>query len=122
MPRRKENVGDFKNGGREWQPKGKPEPVRSHDFQDKELGKVVPYGIYDAGRNEGWVSVGIDHDTGEFAVSSIHHWWTRMGKPAYPQAGELLITADAGGSNGYRTKPWKRELQKLQFSAALSVG
>lgn len=111
--KKKELIGDFKNGGREWQPQGKPEPVRTHDFKDKELGKGIPYGILDTARNEGWVSVGVDHDTAEFAVSSIRNWWTRMGKTVYPQARELLITADAGGSNSYRTKLWKRELQKL---------
>ena len=97
--KRKELVGDFKNGGHEWHRKGKPEPVRTHDFEDKEKGKATPRGVYDIGRNQGWVSVGIDHDTAEFAVDSIRHWWKRMGQPAYPEAKELLITADAGGSN-----------------------
>jgi hypothetical protein len=119
--KKKEKVGDFKNGGREWQPVGKPEPVRSHDFEDKELGKSIPYGIYDQGRNEGWVSVGVDHDTAEFAVAAIRNWWTRMGKRVYPQARELLITADAGGSNGYRVRLWKRELQKLADEMGLTL-
>jgi len=119
--KKKELVGDFKNGGREWQPKGQPEPVRSHDFEDKELGKFIPYGIYDQSRNEGWVNVGTAHDTGEFAVSSIRQGWLRMGKAAYPQAQQLLITADAGGSNGYRIRLWKRELQKLADETGLAL-
>ena len=113
--KKKELVGDFKNGGREWQPKGQPEELRGHDFQDKELGKAIPYGIHDIGGNQGWVSVGIDHDTGQFAVQSIGSWWTQMGQRSYPEATELLITADAGGGNGYRTRLWKRELQRLQM-------
>jgi len=113
--KKKELVGDFKNGGREWQPRGQPEEVRGHDFQDKELGKAIPYGIHDIGGNQGWVSVGIDHDTGQFAVQSIGSWWTQMGQRSYPEATELLITADAGGGNGYRTRLWKRELQRLQM-------
>jgi hypothetical protein len=119
--KKKELIGDFKNGGREWQPQGKPERVRTHDFEDKELGKGIPYGVLDLGRNEGWVSVGVDHDTAEFAVSSIRNWWTRMGRAAYPQAQELLITADAGGSNSYRAKLWKRELQKLADETGLTL-
>jgi len=119
--KKKELVGDFKNGGQEWQPKGKPEEVRVHDFKDKELGKAAPYGIYDVAKNEGWVSVGIDHDTSEFAVNSIRQWWTHMGKSAYPEAKELLITADAGGSNGYRVRLWKRELQKLADEIGLEI-
>ena len=119
--KKKEKVGDFKNGGQEWQPQGNPELVRSHDFEDKVLGKSIPYGVYDTGRNEGWVSVGVDHDTAEFAVSSIRNWWTRMGKNVYPQAWELLITADAGGSNSYRTRLWKRELQKLADETGLTL-
>lgn len=119
--KKKELVGDFKNGGREWQPKGEPEAVRTHDFEDKKLGKAIPHGIYDPGRNEGWVSVGIDHDTGEFAVASIRQWWNRMGCAAYPEATELLITADAGGSNSYRAKLWKRELQKLADETGLGI-
>ncbi len=119
--KKKELIGDFKNGGREWQPQGKPERVRTHDFKDKELGHGIPYGVYDTSRNEGWVSVGVDHNTAEFAVSSIRNWWTRMGKTVYPQARELLITADAGGSNGYRLKLWKRELQKLADETGLRL-
>src|SRR5438552_535252 len=119
--KKKELIGDFKNGGREWQPQGKPEAVRTHDFEDKELGKGIPYGVYDTSRNEGWVSVGVDHDTAEFAVSSIRNWWTHMGKTVYPDARELLITADAGGSNGYRPKLWKRELQKLADETGLTL-
>jgi hypothetical protein len=119
--KKKELVGDFKNGGREWQPKGNPDLVRTHDFEDKTLGKGIPYGVYDTSRNEGWVSVGVDHDTAEFAVSSIRNWWMRMGKTVYPNAQELLITADAGGSNGYRPRLWKRELQKLADETGLTL-
>jgi hypothetical protein len=119
--KKKEKVGNFKNVGREWQPEGNPELALSHDFEDKQLGKFTPYGAYDQGRNEGWVSVGVDHDTAEFAVASIRNWWTRMGKSVYPQARELLITADAGGSNGYRTRLWKRELQKLADETGLTL-
>jgi len=119
--KKKELIGDFRNGGREWHPQGKPEPVRTHDFEDKELGKGIPYGVLDLGRNQGWVSVGVDHDTAEFAVSSIRNWWLRMGKSLYPQARELLITADAGGSNSYRARLWKRELQKFADETGLTV-
>lgn len=119
--KKKEQLGDFKNGGQEWQPKGKPETVRTHDFMDKEKGKVTPYGIYDIAHNEGWVSVGIDHDTAEFAVDSIHEWWKRMGRPAYPGATELLITADSGGSNNFRTKLWKCQLQKFADESGLTI-
>ena len=119
--KKKELVGDFKNGGREWRPKGQPEEVRGHDFEDKELGKAIPYGVYDIGRNQGWVSVGIDHDTAQFAVQSIHSWWIQMGQHAYPDAVKLLITADAGGSNGYRTRLWKRELQRLADQTGLTI-
>jgi hypothetical protein len=119
--KKKELVGDFKNGGREWQPKGQPEEVRGHDFEDKELGKAIPYGVYDIGGNRGWVSVGIDHDTAQFAVQSIGSWWKQMGQRTYPDATELLITADAGGSNGYRTRLWKRELQRLADETALTI-
>lgn len=119
--KKKELIGDFKNGGREWQPQGQPEAVRTHDFEDKQLGKGIPYGVLDLGRNEGWVNVGVDHDTAEFAVASIRNWWTRMGKLAYPQARELLITADAGGSNSYRAKLWKRELQKFADETGLTL-
>lgn len=119
--KKKELVGDFKNGGREWQPKGQPEEVRGHDFEDKSLGKAIPYGVYDIGRNQGWVSVGVDHDTAQFAVQSICSWWKQMGQQTYPDAKELLITADAGGSNGYRTRLWKRELQRLADEIELSI-
>jgi hypothetical protein len=111
--KKKELIGDFKNGGREWQPQGTPEAVRVYDFIDPELGKVAPYGVYDVGANQGWVSVGITHDTAEFAVESIRRWWREMGQPLYPAARRLLITADCGGSNGYRVRLWKVELQKL---------
>jgi hypothetical protein len=109
--KKKELVGDFKNGGREWEPKGTPEKVRVHDFPGDAVGKAVPYGVYDMGRNEAWVSVGNSHDTPKFAVASIRQWWKMMGRRAYPNAEELFITADAGGSNGYRTLAWKVELQ-----------
>jgi transposase len=119
--KKKELVGDFKNGGREWHRKGEPEPVRTHDFEDKQKGKVTPHGVYDIGRNQGWVSVGIDHDTAEFAVDSIRHWWKRMGQPTYPKAKELLVTADSGGSNSYRARLWKCQLQKLANETGLSI-
>ena len=119
--KKKELIGDFKNAGREWQPRGKPEQVRVHDFIDKELGKVSPYGVYDLTANEGWVSVGIDHDTAEFAVQSIRRWWLEMGRPLYPEAKRLLITADCGGSNGYRVRLWRLQLQRLADETGLSV-
>ena len=119
--KKKELIGDFHNNGREWQPQGNPEAVRTHDFIDRELGKVIPYGVYDITRNEGWVNVGIDHDTAEFAVQSIRRWWYRMGRYVYPDATELFITADAGGSNGYRTRLWKYELDKLARDAGLRI-
>jgi hypothetical protein len=119
--KKKELVGDFRNGGREWRPRGQPEPVRVHDFLDPALGKAIPYGVYDVGRNEGWVNVGVDHDTAEFAVESILRWWRRMGKQAYPSARELLITADAGGSNGSRSRLWKVELQRLADETGLRL-
>ena len=119
--KKKELVGDFKNGGRELRPKGQPELVRVHDFVDKELGRATPYGIYDLGRNSGWVSVGMDHDTAEFAVETIRRWWRTMGRPAYPEATRLLITADAGGSNGSRLRLWKIELQKLADETGLRI-
>jgi hypothetical protein len=119
--KKKELVGNFKNGGRELRPKGQPEKVRVHDFAIKELGKVAPYGIYDIAQNSGWVNVGVDHDTGAFAVESIRHWWYSMGQPSYPQAGQLLITADAGGSNGARVRLWKWELQKLADETGLRI-
>jgi Rhodopirellula transposase DDE domain len=119
--KKKELVGDFKNGGQEWHPQGEPETVRTHDFKDKELGKVVPYGVYDMFRNEGWVSVGIDHDTAAFALASIRAWWKQMGSSVYPKASELLITADAGGSNGYRRRTWKLELQRFADETGLRL-
>lgn len=120
--KKKELVGEFKNGGREWQPSGEPVPVLVHDFIDEKLGKAIPYGVYDIGQNAAWVSVGLDHDTPEFAVESISRWWRYMGKKAYPEATELLITADAGGSNGYRSRLWKAELQELADRTGLTIG
>jgi hypothetical protein len=119
--KKKELVGDFKNAGREWQPQGEPEAVRSRDFKDKELGKVAPYGVYDLTANEGWVSVGIDHDTAEFATESIRRWWERMGARAYPRARSLLVTADAGGSNSSRSRLWKVALQRLADAIRLRI-
>ena len=119
--KKKELVGDFKNGGRELRPKGDPEKVRVHDFPDKQLGRATPYGIYDIGRNMGWVNVGVDHDTAEFAVESIRRWWKSMGRATYPRAGRLLITADSGGSNGARLRLWKVELQKLADETGLRI-
>ena len=111
--RKKELVGDFKNAGKEWRPKGEPERVRVHDFLIEKNGKAAPYGVYDITRNLGWVSIGIDHDTASFAVRTIRRWWQVMGRTRYPQAKELLITADSGGSNGARVRLWKWELQKF---------
>lgn len=119
--KKKELVGDFKNPGREWRPKGQPERVRVHDFVIRDKGKAIPYGVYDLTRDEGWVSVGVDHDTASFAVHSIARWWEVMGQPAYPDATTLLITADAGGSNSPRGRLWKWELQQLSNRTALSV-
>jgi hypothetical protein len=119
--KKKELVGDFKNGGRELRPKGDPEKVRVHDFIDKELGRATPYGIFDIGRNSGWVNVGVDHDTAEFAVESIRRWWRSMGQQTYPRAKRLLITADSGGSNGSRLRLWKGELQKLADETGLRI-
>lgn len=119
--KKKELVGDFKNAAQEWQPKGKPEEVRVYDFIDKELGKVAPYGVYDLTANQGWVSVGIDHDTAEFAVESIRRWWKEMGCTLYGKTNRLLITADCGGSNGYRVKLWRIELQKLADELGMMV-
>ena len=121
--KKKELVGDFKNAGREWQPKSQPQQVRVHDFAIREAGKgkVAPYGVYDLGRNEGWVSVGVDHDTAAFAVESIRRWWRWMGRPSYPQARQLLITADSGGSNGARVRLWKWELQQLADETGLTI-
>jgi hypothetical protein len=111
--KKKELVGDFKNAGREWRPRGRPEEVRVHDFPDPKMKKAIPYGVYDLTRNEGWVSVGVDHDTARFATASIKRWWRKMGRKRYPQAKELLITADCGGSNSSRTRLWKVALQDL---------
>jgi hypothetical protein len=111
--KKKELVGEFKNAGEEWQPKGQPEKVGVHDFPDKKLGKAIPYGVYDQIFNEGWVSVGIDHDTAEFACASIQRWWNEMGSARFPRASELLITADGGGSNSSRNRLWKKSLQGL---------
>jgi hypothetical protein len=119
--KKKELVGDFANGGREWQPSGVPEAVRVHDFPDKELGKVSPYGVYDVAANVGYVSVGIDHDTAAFAVQAIQNWWEQMGRERYAAATELLITADCGGSNGNRVKLWKTELQQFADASGLSI-
>ena len=119
--KKKERVGDFKNGGRELRPKGDPEKVRIYDFEIPELGKVAPYGVYDEARNEGWVNVGTDHDTATFAVESIRKWWMTMGQQAYPEASQLLITADGGGSNGARVRLWKIELQKFANESGLAV-
>jgi hypothetical protein len=111
--KKKELVGDFKNNGREWRPSGTPEEVRVHDFLDKLLGKAIPYGVYDIVNNQGWVNVGIDHDTAQFAANSIQRWWARMGQQRFPKATELLITADGGGSNSHRSRLWKVCLQQL---------
>ncbi len=119
--KKKELVGQFKNAGREWQDKGQPVEVKMHDFADPALGKVIPYGVYDIGRNEGWVSVGISHDTAQLAVEAIRRWWLQMGKPAYPAAPKLLITADGGASNGARVRLWKVELQRLADELGLAV-
>jgi len=117
--KKKELVGDFKNGGREWQPLSVPEEVRVHDFQDKELGKAIPYGVYDITNNQGWVSVGIDHDTAQFAARSIRRWWEEMGQARFPRARELAITADGGGSNSCRSRLWKVALQGLADATGL---
>jgi hypothetical protein len=119
--KKKELIGDFKNNGHEWQPKGTPEAVRVHDFIDKDLGKVIPYGVYDSARNEAWVSVGVDHDTAEFAVATLERWWREMGKKAYPNATQLLLTADGGGSNSPRTRLWRVELQRFADVTGLDV-
>ena len=119
--KKKELVGDFKNGGKEWQPKGEPELVRVYDFIDKNLGKVNPYGVYDPTANVGWMSVGVDHDTAEFAVETLRRWWEKMGRVRYPKATELLITADGGGSNGVRVRLWKVALQQLADQTGLRI-
>lgn len=119
--KKKELVGDFKNAGREWRKKGSPEEVRVHDFLIPELGRAVPYGVYDIAGDAGWVSVGVDHDTGAFAANAIKSWWMQMGRERYPNARSLLITADGGGSNGSRVRLWKVELQKLADQLGLSI-
>lgn len=119
--KKKELVGDFKNAGREWREKGQPVPVRVHDFVDPALGKAAPYGVYDLAANQGWVSIGINHDTAEFAVESIRRWWRQMGQPLYPQATRLLVTADCGGSNGYRVRLWKVALQRFANETNLTI-
>jgi hypothetical protein len=119
--KKKELVGTFKNGGREWQPQGQPEQVNVHDFPDKRVGKAIPYGVYDVGRNAGWVTVGRDHDTATFAVASLRRWWQAVGMDAYPGAERLLICADGGGSNGYRVRLWKVELQQFADATGLTV-
>jgi transposase len=119
--KKKELVGEFKKQGRELRPKGAPERVRIHDFAIPELGKVAPYGVYDQTQNKGWVNVGTDHDTAAFAVASIRRWWNTMGQVVYPHARRLLITADSGGSNGYRTRLWKTELQKVANATGLEI-
>jgi hypothetical protein len=125
--KKKELVGDFRNAGKQWRPKQSPEQVRVHVFLIPENGKAIPYGVYDLTRNTGWVSVGIDHDTASFAARTILKWWRKMGQPAYPKASQLLITADAGGSNGPRVRLWKWEVQQLanrrvcQFWCAISL-
>ena len=119
--KKKELVGDFKNAGREWRPQGEPEDVRVHDFLIKDLGRAVPYGIYDLAANTGWVNVGIDNDTAAFAVQTIRRWWQDVGGVRYPLAKRLLITADGGGSNGSRVRLWKRELQRLADELGISI-
>ncbi|MDP3184896.1 MAG: ISAzo13 family transposase [Anaerolineales bacterium] len=119
--KKKEMIGEFKNGGQEWEKKGKPVEVNVYDFPDPILGKAIPYGVYDITANKGWVNVGIDHDTSEFAVESIRRWWREMGSPLYPDAKELLITADGGGSNGSRVRLWKLELQNLADELGMDI-
>ena len=119
--KKKELVGDFKNGGQDWRPKGKPHKVRVHDFVIPELGRAAPYGVYDLAQNTGWVSVGVDHDTASFAVETIRRWWHAAGSEKYPHARQLLITADGGGSNGSRLRLWKLELQKLADETGLAI-
>jgi transposase len=119
--KKKELAGEFKNGGREWRPKGEPAQVSTHDFPGRELGKAIPYGVYDLAANAGWVNVGTGHDTAAFAVESIRRWWNATGRGDYPAARRLLITADAGGSNGYRTRAWKTELAALAAETGLEI-
>jgi hypothetical protein len=119
--KKKELVGSFKNGGREWHPVGQPERVNVHDFPSQAVGRAIPYGVYDIGANQGWVSVGTDHDTAEFAVATIRRWWQQMGAPSYPGATDLLITADGGGSNSSRSRLWKVALQRFADETGLRV-
>ena len=119
--KKKELVGRFKNGGRQWRPKGQPQQVNVHDFLDRKKGKAIPYGVYELGRNVGWVSVGIDHDTAQFAVATIRRWWRELGRQTYPTADTLLITADSGGSNGPRLRLWKWELQRFADASGLTL-
>ena len=119
--KKKELVGNYKNGGREWHPEGKPQDVKVHDFIDKKLGRAIPYGVYDLAANAGWVSVGTDHDTAAFAVATIRAWWKQVGRKRYPEAKRLLITADGGGSNGSRSRTWKFELQGLADELGLAI-
>ena len=119
--KKKELIGPYRNGGREWRPKGRPEEVKVHDFIDRDLGKAIPYGVYDLTANAGWVGVGVDHDTSEFAVATLQRWWRQMGCRTYPEARRLLITADGGGSNGSRSRLWKYELQKLADTLGLCI-
>jgi hypothetical protein len=119
--KKKENIGEYKNSGKEYCPKGQPIKVKTHDFPDKKLGKAAPYGVYDVTKNRGWVSVGISHDTAEFAVNTIRTWWRKIGKAQYKKSKQLLITADCGGSNGYKVRLWKWELQKLANELTIDI-
>lgn len=119
--KKKELVGEFKNGGREYQPRGEPERVNVHDFPDEELGKAIPYGVYDVSANTGWVTVGTDHDTSAFAVATLRHWWDQIGRARYPGAERLLVCADSGGSNGNRRRAWKIELAQLAADTGLAI-
>jgi hypothetical protein len=119
--KKKELVGNYRNSGREWEPKGQPERVNTHDFPDKKVGKAIPYGVYDLAEDEGWVSVGCDHDTASFAVQTIRRWWQSMGCKSYADADRLLICADGGGSNGYRLRLWKFELQTLADEMGMQI-
>jgi hypothetical protein len=119
--KKKELLGDFANAGQEWHPTGDPEQVRTHDFVDKELGKAIPYGVYDIARNEGYVNVGVTHDTPEFAVAALRRWWAEVGRSTYPKASKLLVTADCGGSNGHRVRAWKAELHRFASDVGLIV-
>ncbi|MBI3329301.1 MAG: ISAzo13 family transposase [Nitrospinae bacterium] len=114
-------VGRLRNGGQEWRPQGQPEPVKVHAFPDDELGKVIPSGVYDMATHTGWVSVGVDHDTAAFAVETLRRWWRAMGRPTYPRAKRLLVTADGGGSHGSRSRLWKVELQQFADASGLRI-